>query len=471
MSLAPVILWFRKDLRLRDNPALTAATASGRPILPLFILDSHTPRPLGGAAKWWLHASLSDLGARVPLVLRRGDPAEVLTQVLAETGATGLFWNRLYEPETRARDSRIKQVFRKRGLQVRSFPGRYLAEPHMLKNKAGTTLKVFTPYWKALNAHFETHPLPEPLPIPEVTWAKTHSERLADWGLTPTHPDWSGGLAAAWTPGEAGAWRRLETFQDSAIQTYIDDRNRPDLPKVSRLSPNLHWGEISVGQVWHETARHGRSRSHEHFLKELTWRDFAAYLLFHFPRLTDQNWRADFDAFPWQADPPALKAWQDGQTGYPIVDAGMRELYATGWMHNRVRMIVGSFLVKHLLQPWQAGERWFWDTLVDADPATNPASWQWIAGCGADAAPYFRIFNPISQAEKFDPEGTYIKTWVPELARLPLEFIAKPWAASPQILEAAGVELGRAYPRPLVRHEAARARALAAFQSLKKDTP
>ncbi len=471
MSGAPVILWFRKDLRLRDNPALAAAAETGRPVLPLFIWDDTTARALGGAAKWWLHKSLEDLAKRVPLALRHGYPAQVLREVVAETGAAGLYWNRLYEPETGARDGALEQTFGQGGLEVRSFPGRYLAEPHVLKNKAGTTLKVFTSYWKALNAHFETHPLPGPMPAPTVTWARARSEDLADWRLAPTYPDWSGGLAKAWTPGEAGAWKRLEAFKASAIQSYIDDRNRPDLPNVSRLSPHLHWGEISVGQVWHETTCHGRSRSHEHFLKELTWRDFAAYLLFHFPRLPDQNWRTDFDAFPWRADPPVLKAWQEGQTGYPMVDAGMRELRATGWMHNRVRMIVGSFLVKHLLHPWQAGERWFWDTLVDADPATNPASWQWVAGCGADAAPYFRIFNPIGQAEKFDPDGTYIKTWVPELARLPVEFIAKPWAASPLILQAAGVALGRTYPHPLVGHEAARARALAAFQTLKKAPP
>ena len=465
-----IILWFRKDLRLRDNPALTAAAASGRPVLPIFILDERTTRTLGGAAKWWLHGSLRDLRARVPLVLRRGDPVKVLAEVIAETGADGLYWNRLYEPETQARDSHIKQNFRNGGIQVKSFPGRYLAEPHILMNKAGTTLKVFTPYWKALNTHFETHPLPDPLPVPSVTWVTGRSESLNDWDLTPKHPDWSGGLSATWTPGEEGAWQRFETFKASGIQTYIDDRNRPDLPKVSRLSPHLHWGEISVGQVWHDTKRHGQSCSHEHFLKELTWRDFAAYLLFHFSHLTNKNWRPEFDDFPWQTDPCVLRAWQRGQTGYPIVDAGMRELYTTGWMHNRVRMIVGSFLVKHLLHHWKAGESWFWDTLVDADPATNPASWQWIAGCGADAAPYFRIFNPIGQAQKFDPDGIYIKTWVPELSDLPREFVAKPWEASPLILRAAGVELGRTYPHPLVRHEDARARALAAFQGLKKDT-
>jgi len=469
MDAAPLIVWFRKDLRLGDNPALSAAVSARRPIVPVFILDEQTARPLGAASKWWLHKSLESLSARAPLVLKRGAALAQLQALIEETGATGVYWNRLYEPETIARDREIKTALTDQGLEVQTFGGRYLAEPWVLKTKTGTTLKVFTPYWKALNAYYEEHPLPDALPVPEAKWASAQSEALADWSLLPTKPDWSGGIEAEWTPGEGGAWTRYNQFKKSAIRDYIEDRNRPDLPGVSRLSPHLHWGEISVSQLWHATCAHGNSRSHEHFLKELTWRDFAAYLLYHFPTLPHENWRKDFDVFPWAEDQEVLARWERGQTGYPIVDAGMRELWATGWMHNRVRMIVASFLVKHLLHPWQAGERWFWDTLVDADPATNPASWQWVAGCGADAAPYFRIFNPIGQAEKFDPEGDYIRKWVPELARLPREFIAKPWEASPLILHAAEVKLGETYPDPIIRHEDGRARALEAFQSLKKE--
>ena len=476
MNAAPVIVWFRKDLRLGDNPALHAAAQLGQPIVPVFILDEQTSRPLGTASKWWLHRSLEALSERIPLVFRRGAALAQLQELIAETGATGVYWNRLYEAEIIARDSEIKAALTAQGLTVQSFGGRYLAEPWVLKTKAGGLLKVFTPYWKALCAHYEQYPLPTALPLPDPLWASAKStadktiqtEALADWSLLLGAPDWSGGLAAQWTPGEDGAWTRYQQFAESALASYIEDRNRPDLPGVSRLSPHLHWGEISVGQLWHATCARGNSPSHEHFLKELTWRDFAAYLLYHFPALTTDNWRKEFDSFPWAEDQQALVRWQRGQTGYPIVDAGMRELWATGWMHNRVRMIVASFLVKHLLQPWQAGERWFWDRLVDADPATNPASWQWVAGCGADAAPYFRIFNPMGQTEKFDPDGTYIKKWLPELARLPNQLIAKPWEASPLILQAAGITLGETYPAPLVRHEEARARALQAFQSLKR---
>ena len=475
MSQAPLILWFRKDLRLGDNPALHAAVQTGQPIIPLFILEDRATRPLGAASAWWLHKSLQALGARLPLVLRRGAAGAVLEDLIAETGAEGVFWNRLYEPDSIARDSALKAKLQARGLNVQSYAGRYLAPPHSLKNKSGTMLKVFTPYWKALLAYFETQPLPAPLPIPAIGWAQNlpAGEALADWQLPPQGPDWSAGLQEEWTPGEEGAWTRFERFKAFALASYHGDRNRPDLAKVSRLSAHLHWGEISIGQLWHGALLHGNledtlaNKSHEQFLKELTWRDFSAHLLYHFPALAHQNWRPEFDAFPWAEDTEVLERWQRGQTGYPIVDAGMRELWTTGWMHNRVRMIVASFLVKHLLQPWQAGERWFWNTLVDADPATNAASWQWVAGCGADAAPYFRIFNPVTQAEKFDPEGVYIKKWLPELAHLPRQFIAKPWEAPALVLRAAGVHLGDTYPAPIISLEQGRARALDAFARLK----
>ena len=461
---APIIVWFRKDLRLADNPALSAAVKTGRPVVPVFILDEQQGRPLGGASKWWLHKSLEDLRDRIPLIFKRGPAQAMLQEVMAETGAREVYWNRLYEPDLIARDTQIKV-----SLKGTSFPGRYLAEPHVLKNKQGAMLKVFTPYWKALNAHFETHPLADPSPVPkDVNWQTGTGLSLDALGLYPHEPDWSGPLAAHWRPGEGGAWERFNTFKAKGLNAYLNDRNLPGLGwGVSGMSPHLHWGEVSVGQLWHEIIEHGCSVHHEHFLKELTWRDFAAYLLFHFPELPIKNWRPEFDRFPWETDPKMLAAWQHGMTGYPIVDAGMRQLYATGWMHNRVRMIVASFLVKHLLLHWRQGEAWFWDTLVDADPASNPSSWQWVSGSGADAAPYFRIFNPMTQSEKFDAEGDYIRKWVPELAKLPQQFLSAPWQASPLILKTAGIELGLTYPEPIIAHEAGRKRALAAFETLK----
>ncbi len=298
------------------------------------------------------------------------------------------------------------------------------------------------------------------------------SDPLDDWDLLPSKPDWAGGLRESWTPGEQGAAKRLKAFLDSPIETYADDRDRPDLVGTSRLSPHLAHGEISPRTIWHEVdkavrAGHVPAKQADKFRAELGWREFSYNLLFHNPDLPTDTLRPEFNAFPWKTDDAALKAWQRGQTGFPIVDAGMRELWETGWMHNRVRMIVGSLLVKHLLIPWQEGERWFWDTLVDADPANNAASWQWIAGCGADAAPYFRIFNPMLQGERYDPEGAYVRRFVPELARLSSKYIHQPWTAPESVLDEAGIRLGRDYPLPVVDHKTGRQRALDAYQSLK----
>ena len=471
----PIIVWFRQDLRLADNPALREAAASGAPLLAVYILDDAGAGdwPRGGASRWWLHHSLAALGADlaaagVPLVLRRGPAATELDDLIGASGASGVFWNRCYEPAIRARDEAIKAGLERRGLQARSFNGGLLFEPWTVTTQAGLPFKVYTPFAKACRAAPEPAlPLPAPkLPAGRLATVP-RGPGLDDLGLLPRKPDWAGGLRAAWRPGEAGAQDRLARFMAAAVEGYRDDRNRPDLQSTSRLSAHLHFGEISPRQLWHAARARG-GRGAEHFVSELLWREFSYHLLFHFPELPARNWRPDFDAFPWADDPAALAAWQRGRTGYPIVDAGMRELWTTGWMHNRVRMVAGSFLVKDLMLPWQQGEAWFWDTLVDADLANNAASWQWVAGCGADAAPYFRVFNPVLQGEKFDPAGDYVRRFVPELARLPASVIHRPWEADAATLRQAGIELGRDYPRPIVDHGKARDRALAAFATIKQ---
>jgi deoxyribodipyrimidine photo-lyase len=338
------------------------------------------------------------------------------------------------------------------------------------KTGSGEPYRVFTPFWKAL-LKLGAPATPQPAPEAIAAGPPVASRALAELDLAP-RPDWAGGLRATWTPGEPGAWARLAWFLDEAMPAYDESRNRPDKPGTSGLSPHLRWGEVSPRQVWHATQhRIDRTGAHDAgmaFLRELGWRDFSYHLLYWWPDLPDITWKPQFHDFPWHDDDGGYRAWTRGRTGYPIVDAGMRQLYETGWMHNRVRMIVGSFLVKDLLVPWQWGERWFWDTLVDADPASNSASWQWVAGCGADAAPYFRIFNPVTQGQKFDPEGAYVRRWVPEVARLPDKYLQAPWTAPRHVLEKAGVRLGRVYPEPIVDHKVARQRALDAFEQIKK---
>ena len=478
-AYAPSILWLRQDLRLVDNPALTAAAQRNRPILPLYVLDDETPAEwrLGGASRGWLHHSLTSLAASfetigLPLILRRGPAAAVIVELSKETGTDSVFWNRTYEPYAIARDIALKRSLTARGVSLACFNAALLHEPWTIKTKQGGPYKVFTPFWRALRREPLAKPLPAPglLPAPSVL---PRSADLSEWSLLPTHPDWSQGLQESWTPGEAGAQRRLAAFLDESLACYRSDRDRPDRPTTARLSPHLHWGEISPRQIWHAVRMHAqRGRrapadgAAEAFLRQLGWREFTHHLLYHWPDLPARSWRSRFDAFSWRSDPVALRAWQVGMTGYPIVDAGMRELWRTGWMHNRVRMIAASFLVKDLLIPWQTGEAWFWDTLVDADLAQNAFSWQWAAGAGVDAAPYFRIFNPVLQGRRFDPDGGYVRRWVPELARLPNDFLHQPWTASFAVLELAGVVLGRDYPLPMVQHAAARDRALAAFNSL-----
>ena len=474
----PIIVWFRRELRLADHAALRAAAESGAPVLPLYVHDDETPnawRP-GGASRWWLHESLTALDASLDerggkLVVRRGRTRDVLSALLEETNAGAVHATRSYEPFGTGCERDAAALCEDHGAAFRLHPGRVLFEPEDIVTKDGRPYRVFTPFWKAC---LKSDPPPAPKPVPHVkSFAKADSVPLGALGLLPSKPDWAGGLRETWRPGETAAQAALTAFIDDRMSAYADRRDDLFGATTSRLSPHLHFGEIGPAQVWHamshavEASKGQARRSAETFLKELGWREFSYHLLHSFPGLPDTPLRPAFAQFPWRGDAAALSAWQRGQTGYPVVDAAMRQLWATGWMPNRARMIVASFLVKHLLLPWQEGEAWFWDTLVDADLANNAASWQWVAGCGADAAPYFRIFNPILQGRKFDPEGEYVRNWVPELARLPVSGIHAPWEVPPLTLASAGVELGRTYPEPIVDHAAARARALRALDKIK----
>jgi deoxyribodipyrimidine photo-lyase len=480
-----VIVWFRDDLRLADNPALREAAATGQPLCCIFILDeaSEGLRPLGGAARWWLHGALTALdqslagaGRGGGLAVHRGRADELVPHLAEQCGASAVYWNRRYGAAERRIDEAVKTDLRGRGIDATSFNGHLLYEPWTLTTGAGGPYRVFSAFWRAAA---KVGPPLRPLPAPKrLLFKQAATSRVAgaltpaELQLTPTAPDWAGGMRAAWRPGEDGAQQCLERFLDDAMPTYAAARDRPAQATTSRMSPYLRFGNISPRQVWHAAAAADAARSDaqayrsfEKFQSELGWREFSYHLLFHNPDLASRNLQAKFDRMPWRSDTAALQAWQRGQTGYPLVDAGMRELWTTGWMHNRVRMVVASFLVKHLLIDWREGEAWFWDTLVDADPASNPASWQWVAGCGADAAPYFRIFNPVLQGEKFDPDGVYVKRWVPELAQLPAAVVHSPWEATPEQLRAAGVTLGENYPERVVEHQHARQRALAALSA------
>lgn len=469
-----IIVWFRQDLRLSDNPALFEAAAKGD-VLPVYILEdpNHTsdPHPLGGASNWWLHHALDALENQLGgLTLLRGDARLVLPELAAETGAEAVFWNRCYEPHAIERDTQIKANLQAANVEVRSFNASLLFEPWELKTKAGGPFKVYSPFWRAARAQAVSKPIARP-PVLKLATCQ-NADTLDDWDLCPTAPDWAVGWKSLWDPSEAGAMKQLDLFFCEGLSGYGVLRNRPDRPNVSRLSPHLHFGTISPRQIWWAT--HGVSEKQPElsedatkFLSEIAWREFAYHLLYHFPTLPDANWKPAFDAYPWRESEVDLRAWQRGKTGYPIVDAGMRELWQTGYMHNRVRMIVASFLVKHLRLHWSQGETWFRDTLVDADLANNSASWQWVAGSGADAAPYFRIFNPMTQGEKFDPEGDYVRRWVPELQNLENAYLNAPFKAPEETLERAGVRLGETYPRPIVDHIAAREAALSGYKEVK----
>ena len=482
LSKGPVLVWFRDDLRLSDHPALVAGLAGDCPVVPVYVFDEQSPafRQMGGASRWWLHHSIAalDVSLRAKgsyLRIVRGAAQTAIPRLVDHYQASGMVWSRRYGAAEIAVDASIKAWCKDHGIGCESFNGSLLVEPWQVTTQAGQPMKVFTPFWKSARAnHTFAQPLPAPVMLPVVTATASPLEiPLDDLTLLPTKPDWAKGFTEHWQAGEAGAQQRLLDFLDDGLKGYGEDRNRPDRNNVSRLAPYLRFGNISPRQVWHVAVNRmqaGECTASERdltvFQSELGWREFSYHLLFHNPDLARKNYQARFDKFPWRNDPAALTAWQNGMTGYPIVDAGMRQLWQTGWMHNRVRMVVASFLIKHLMIDWRDGEAWFWDTLHDADPASNAASWQWVAGSGADAAPYFRIFNPVLQGERFDPKGDYVRHFVPELARLPKEFIHKPWTAPEWVLREAGVSPGVDYPAPLIDHKTGRDRALAAFSSI-----
>jgi deoxyribodipyrimidine photo-lyase len=472
---APVLLWFRRDLRLADNPALLAAAESGAPLVPVFVWSPEDDGawPPGAASRAYLARSLAALEADLRrrqsrLIVLQGRSEDALPRLAAGLRAGAVYANRRHEPSAAAADGRVARQLASLGISFLQSESALLTDPGSLHTRSGGPFQVFTPFWRSCLAQLH---VPAPCPAPR-TWVSPRrwpkSLPLEDLPLLPEHP-WAERMLSHWTPGEAGAMSRLLKFCDEALASYAQGRNIPGVDGVSRLSPHLHAGEIGPRQIWHtlmdwqNLSPDGNFAAAEIFLRELGWREFTHHILHHFPATDTQPLRPAFRKFPWLGSRAHLRAWQRGQTGYPLVDAGMRELWTTGFMHNRVRMVAASFLVKHLLVPWQEGARWFWDTLVDADLAQNSFNWQWSAGCGADAAPYFRIFNPTTQAERYDPDGAYIHRWVPELARLPVPHLFAPWAAPAAALSTAGVVIGKTYPKPMVDHATARERALSAL--------
>lgn len=462
------IVWFRQDLRLSDNPAFFEACQRGYQIIPLFIWSPQENAiwTEGGASKWWLHQSLESFSAllktkKLQLILRKGKSLSVLKKVISETGATAVYWNRAYESFSIARDREVKTGLRNSGVETESFNGHLLFEPWTIQNKQGTPFKVYTAFWN----HLTALKIPEPFEVPKfVQYPAQWPDSLAldELDLEPKI-DWAKGIKKEWRPGRNGAESELKRFVSNGLFSYEKGRDRPEHEGTSRLSPHLRFGEISPREIWHSIKLSAKTKP---YLRQIVWREFSYHLLYHFPNTATENLRENFNQFPWLKNNAHLKAWQKGKTGYPIVDAGMRQLWATGWMHNRVRMIVASFLVKHLLIHWREGAKWFWDTLVDADLPNNTMGWQWVAGSGADAAPYFRIFNPILQGEKFDSQGNYVRKWIPELSKIPEKWIHQPWEAPAAVLEKAGIELGKNYPQPIVDHEFARRRALHAYEKI-----
>ncbi len=450
---------------------------TGAPVLCLFVLDDSAGRAPGAATRWWLAQSLRSLGAAIAarggsLVLRKGPAAKVIGEVAHQSGARAVYWNAIAQAPHQAVERQLAAMLARLGIGSQSFAGDLLVPPSAIRTKDGRGLRVFTPFWRRVLSLGDP---PKPLPTPKQLrpGPKIAGDVLESWRLAPSTPDWAGGLREAWTPGEASARARLRDFLSHTLRGYVGDRDRPDRDGTSRLSPHLRFGELSPRQIWH-AARFAADEDPtlgpgiEKFLSELGWREFCRHLLHDHPDLAIANLQTNFDSFPWTRDAKALAAWHRGRTGYPIVDAGLRELWRTGVMHNRVRMVVASFLVKHLLIDWREGEAWFWDTLVDADAGSNPANWQWVAGCGADAAPYFRVFNPQLQGEKFDADGSYVRRWVPELKDMPAKLIHRPWQATPIELASAGITLGKTYPQPIVDHAKGRERALAAYATIRR---
>lgn len=465
---------FRRDLRLADNGALAAV--AGRPIFPVFVFDnaSEGVRRPGSASLWWLHHSLTELGRDLAktglrLVIRRGRMSDTVAELVRETGARHVLWNRRHVPAEAAVDAAMRKRLEADGVTCEEFEGQLLHDPNRVLTAGGGGYRVYSPFWRALEAG---DPFPDPIPAPETLkpfGREIESLSPEDVAPLPRNPDWAAAFGEQWRPGEAGAQARLADFLQGGLRGYAKQRDVPGIEGTSRLSPHLAWGEITPRQIEAGLAAvRGNAPGEDRtvFRKELAWREFSYHLLHHKPDLGEANFQPRFDGFRWAEGGERLKAWRRGSTGYPIVDAGMRELWRTGWMHNRVRMVVASFLTKHLLIDWREGEGWFWDTLVDADPANNAASWQWVAGTGADAAPYFRVFNPVLQGERFDPKGAYVRRHVPELARLPDKWLHKPWQAPRAILDEAEVRLGETYPEPIVDHAMARQRALDAYAAL-----
>ena len=477
----PSLLWFRRDLRLEDHPSLQSAIARGEPVIPVYIdaPEDDGDWPPGAASRWWLHQALTRLDRQLRLLgskltIRRGSSLGELRTLITETDAVAVYWTRCYEPAAIQRDTIVKDELRGDGIHAESSNGSLLFEPWEIKTKEGRPYQVFTAFWKAcLNATPPATPDPAPTELRSPTvWPE--SLTIDDLKLLPSIR-WDEGFKSFWNTSSSCIAEELDPFLEAAVFDYGAARNIPAERGTSRLSPYLHFGEISPRLIWHRTrqaildsAAGATVSGAETFLKEIGWREFAYHLLFHFPATVHEPLRPEFSEFPWLEDETSLTAWQQGQTGFPIVDAGMRELWNTGWMHNRVRMITASFLVKDLLISWRRGAEWFWDTLVDADLASNTLGWQWTAGCGADAAPYFRVFNPTLQSEKFDPDGTYLRRWLPELKSLPTPWLHAPWTAPAAVLAKANVRLGQDYPEPIVDHYAARDRALQALAKIKK---
>ncbi len=473
------LVWFRRDLRLSDHAALTAALDAFDTIVPVFVWtpDEEGDWPPGGAHRWWMHHSLEALGKSLRekgsrLILRTGSSADELLDIAKETGAECVFYHRRLEPAVRTRDDAVDKKLRNAGVEPRAFDGYILHDPDAVRTGSGGPYKVFTPFWRKMRA--ETH-ISEPLPTPRLgestaplTWPM--SAELDDLELLSTI-GWDAGFYDVWTPGEKAARGALNRFVDERLIDYPEGRNFPARPLTSELSMRLHWGEVSARQAWRaadDWVRNGAMReAADKFMSELAWREFSYHLLWHFPHIPTKPLKPKYAAMPWRDDPDGLRAWQRGETGYPIVDAGMRQLWHIGWMHNRTRMIVASFLIKDLLIPWQEGAQWFWDCLVGGDLANNTQGWQWTAGSGADAQPFFRVFNPVTNGERFDPNGDYVRHWVPELAKMPKKFIHAPWTAPADVLEKAGVVLGENYPHPIVDHGEARLRALEALEAVK----
>jgi deoxyribodipyrimidine photo-lyase len=472
---SPNILWLRQDLRLSDNPALYYAAKDDSPLIIVYIHDSSQQAwSMGKASKWWLHQSLIALDAslkkryQLPLLFLQGDPLTVLNRLIQQTNAKAVFCNMCFEPHLFKRDIQIESALAAQNIALHKYNASLLLAPWLYHNQAKKPFKVFTPFWKSLQKRMlrEIYPIPKSL----ISY-KVEGCLLEDFQLLSSVP-WYEKLEKYWQPGEKSAKQKLKSFLYGHAKNYALKRDLPGFEGTSKLSPHLHFGEIGPIQVWHAVQyfleeNPSQSTSLLKFLSELAWREFAYHLLHYHPAIPDEPFKPAFNQLPWENSSAFLKKWQQGQTGYPIVDAGMKELWETGWMHNRVRMIVASFLTKHLLQPWQKGEAWFWDTLVDADLANNAVSWQWVAGCGPDAAPYFRIFNPVLQGEKFDAEGAYIKKWLPALKHLSPEYIHAPWEAPAECLVQAGIILGKTYPYPMIDHAQARNRVLENVKRLK----